>query len=113
MRRLRGGIAPRKWSEAWALLGPIGLAVVLTGCATSSAEPTVSYQPAIHASGGVREDDGLPPQTPPPFRIRQVTDDPSEPFSFNYGPLPPRRLSNAEAEAVIARAITEHEMRKP
>ena len=74
---------------------------------------TASYQAAIQRPAIVREDDGLPPQTPPPFRVRQVTDDPSEPFSFNYGPLPPRRLSNAEAEAVIARAITEHEMRKP
>ncbi|MEQ1670208.1 MAG: adhesin [Hyphomicrobium sp.] len=31
------------------------------------------------------EDDGLPAQTPPPHRIRQSPDDPSEPFSRNYG----------------------------
>jgi hypothetical protein len=86
---------------------------MLTGCAGSAADPTASYQIAFQVSHDVREDDGLAPQTPPPFRIRQVTDDPSEPFSFNYGRLPPRRLTNAEAEAVIARAITEHEMRKP
>jgi hypothetical protein len=110
MRWLCGGVAPRKLSGVLAVVGPMGLAVALAGCATSTAEPAASYQAAVPA---LREDDGLPPQTPPPFRIRQVTDDPSEPFSFNYGPLPPRRLSNAEADAVIARAITEHEMRKP
>jgi hypothetical protein len=113
MRWLRGGVAPRKWSGVLAVVGLIGLSVAIAGCAISTAEPTASYQAAIAASRDVREDDGLPPQPSPPFRIRQVTDDPSEPFSFNYGPRPPRRLSHAEAEAVIARAITEHEMRKP
>jgi hypothetical protein len=92
-----------------ALLAPIGLGFAVAGCATSSAEPAVSYQPADYAS----RNDGLPTQMARPFRIRQVTHDPSEPFSFNYGPLPPRRLSNAEADALIAYAIAEHEMRKP
>ena len=112
MRRLRGGVSPPKWSGVSAVLGPIGLAVLVAGCATSPAGPTAFYQAAIPSSPGMREDDGVAPRTPP-FRIRRVTNDPSEPFSFNQGPLPPRRLTNAEAEAVIARAITEHEMRNP
>jgi hypothetical protein len=112
MRR-RGGVAPWKFSVVPTLLALIGLGLAVAGCATSSPEPSVAYQPAAYASRDAREDHGLPPQMPPPFRIRQVTDDPSEPLSFNYGPLPPRRLSNAEADAMIARAIAEHEMRKP
>jgi hypothetical protein len=95
------------------VLAPVGLGVSLSGCATSSAEPPPSYQTSLQAPRGAIEDDGLPAQTAPPARIRQLPDDPSEPFSPNYGPQPPRRLSQAEAEAVIARAITAHEMRKP
>lgn len=66
------------------------------------------------------EDDGLPVQVAPASAIRQQPDDPSEPFSRNYGPKPaallsgpPTRMSSAEEEALIARAITEHEMRRP
>jgi hypothetical protein len=66
------------------------------------------------------EDDGLPVQAPPPTGIRQQADDPSEPFSPNYGsrasPAVPEarvRLSRAEEDAIIARAITEHEARHP
>lgn len=113
MRRLRGGVAPRQKGWPVAVLGALGAAVALSGCATSSSEPAPSYQPSLQASRGVIEDDGLPAQTAPPAHIRQLPDDPSEPFSRNYGLQPPRRLSHAEAEAVIARAITAHEMRKP
>ena len=66
------------------------------------------------------EDDGLPAQVAPALAVRQRPDDPSEPFSRNYGPKPPARLagpsprmSSAEEEALIARAIFEHEMRRP
>jgi hypothetical protein len=31
------------------------------------------------------EDDGLPSQAPPSANIRQLPDDPSEPYSRNYG----------------------------
>ena len=66
------------------------------------------------------EDDGLPVQVSPRAGIRQTPDDPSEPFSRNYGPKlparlsgPPTRMSSAEEDALIARAITVHEMRRP
>jgi hypothetical protein len=63
-----------------AVLGPLGLAIALAGCATSSAEPT---------SAG----------------IRQLLDE--------WPPGSPTRMSEAEADMVIARAITAHEMRRP
>ena len=39
------------------------------------------------------EDDGLPAQTPPPARIRQLPDNPAEPFSRNYGGSNPSAIS--------------------
>jgi hypothetical protein len=66
------------------------------------------------------EDDGLPAQVTPTSAIRHEPDDPSQPFSRNYGLRPaarlsgpPPRMSSAEEEALIARAIAEHEMRRP
>ena len=88
------------------------------------------------------EADGLPAQLPPRRRANPQPIDPSEPFSPNYGPPPanlqlpmesepprsadaaqpvylragepqPRRMTPAEAEAIIARAVLEHEKRYP
>jgi hypothetical protein len=63
-----------------AVLGPLGLAMALSGCAVSSAEPT-------------------------PAGIRKLLDE--------WHPGSPARMSEAEADLVIARAITAHEMRRP
>jgi hypothetical protein len=73
MRRLRRAIAPAGLGLLLAVLGPLGLAIALPGCATSSAQP-------------------------PPMSQSLVRGD---------------RMSEAEAELVIARAITAHEMRRP
>ncbi|MEO1649965.1 MAG: hypothetical protein AAFR60_03170 [Pseudomonadota bacterium] len=90
------------------------------------------------------EADGLPVQTAPFHAEVREPDDPSEPFSPNYGPRDPalghtakparkrgerqarrtaatqaprivrsRRLSNREANAVIAAALAAHEVRYP
>lgn len=60
------------------------------GCATdnnaynSGAPANVAY--VRQASAGTEmEDDGLPSQAPPSANIRQLPDDPSEPYSRNYG----------------------------
>lgn len=46
------------------------------------------------------EDDGLPVQDAPPARIRQIPDDPSQPWSRNYGG---RRVASEDSpEAVVA-----------
>jgi hypothetical protein len=98
---------------------------MLGGCATSSAGETASLRSQVQAERAETEDDGLPAQVAPTSAIRRTPDDPSEPFSRNYGPRaygpgsqyglagPPTRMTPAEEEALIARAITEHEMRKP
>ena len=88
----------------------------------------------------VIEADGVPSQPPPLRRRMREPDDPTEPFSPNYGPAPegaepepapvretvsPTRsaagwapvhrtgMSEAEANALIAKAITAHEARNP
>ncbi|SRR5581483_9196217 len=83
---------------AW--LGCVAVAVALGGCAASSAGDT---PPQAIAGAGLYE-----------------ADDPREPFSRSYGshrstgPIASlAAMSDAEAEALIARAIAEHEMRRP
>jgi hypothetical protein len=109
MRRLRR-VAVGGRGLLLAVLGPIALGLALGGCATSSTEPSPLSLPFDRTA---IEDDGLPAQVAPPAGLRQTPDDPSEPFSPNYGPQPPRSLSQAEADAVMAQAITAHEMRRP
>lgn len=63
-------------------------ALSLAGCAS-----TQNYQsahvghPATRVAAAVTEveDDGLPAQAPPPSSVRHQPDDPSEPWSPNYG----------------------------
>ena len=62
-----------------AVVGPLGLAMALSGCAISSAEP--------------------------PAGLRQLLTE--------WHPGSASRMSEAEAEMVIARAITAHEIRRP
>jgi hypothetical protein len=120
MRRLRRGSVLTGLSCLLVWLGPLGPVVVLAGCATSSAGETATTRTQVRAERAEMEDDGMPAQVAPASTIRQQPDDPSEPFSRNYGPRPaarlagpPTRMSSAEEEALIARAIAEHEMRRP
>jgi hypothetical protein len=80
MRPLCCGLAPARRGLLLAVLGPLGLAIAMSGCATSSAEPTLAD-------------------------IRQLLGE--------WHPGSPTRMSEAEADMVIARAITAHEMRRP
>jgi hypothetical protein len=113
MCRLRRGVAFAGQGLLLTWLGPVGLAIAMAGCAASSAEPMPASLPLVQADRAEMEDDGLPVQVAPPAGIRQLPDDPREPFSRNYGPRPSARMSRAEEDAVIARAITAHEMRRP
>ena len=120
MRWSRRGNVPAGLGRLLARLGSLGLAVALAGCVTSSAGETSAARPYAQSERVVLEDDGLPAQVAPSSAIRQQPDDPSEPFSRNYGPRtaahlagPPARMSPAEEEALIVRAIAEHEMRRP
>jgi hypothetical protein len=95
------------------LVGPLAAALVLAGCASSPGP-----QAAQAGRPAILEADGLPAQVHPAADIRQLPDDPSEPFSANHGAL--ARLGSAAGQAdrlaedaIIAAAITAHEMRKP
>jgi hypothetical protein len=100
-------------------LGLIALTLSLAGCATSSAEAPAASGPLAQAARAEVEDDGLPPQAAPRAGVRDLADDPREPFSRNYGPPSdawprfPVRMSQLDEEALIATAIAAHEMRRP
>jgi hypothetical protein len=96
----------------------LGLALTAGGCASSAADQAVNAQGIAPIQRVEMEADGLPPQVPPPVGMRRQPDDPSEPFSPNYGAPPasrpaPARMSAADEDAIIARAIVAHEMRRP
>jgi len=65
-------------------------ALVEAGCATDNnaynagGPANVAYVRQASAATEM-EDDGLPSQAPPSASIRQLPDDPSEPYSRNYG----------------------------
>ncbi len=81
----------------------IALAALLAGCSSSNTSENAAVWPwsapqRVAAAVPVPEkkpdleDDGREAQVPPPRSIRNVPDDPSEPWSRNYGPQPlPRR----------------------
>jgi hypothetical protein len=82
----------------------LGFAAALSGCATSSAGEMATSRSNALALGVQLED----------------RYGPGNPFSRNFALWPASRLSgpvtrmtSAEEEALIARAITEHEMRRP
>ena len=118
MRRLRRRVVRSDPSLVLACLVPVCVGIALAGCAASSAsEPTSTV---THAGRVAMEDDGLPAQVPPPRSVRQQPVDPAEPYRPHYGSLPShrraaiaRRLSSTQEDAIIAQAITAHEMRRP
>jgi hypothetical protein len=65
------------------------------GCASNNSSTYYASAPAVaaysrQAAAEVQiEDDGLPSQAPPLARIHQMPDDPSEPYSRNYGGFNP------------------------
>ena len=144
-RSRRGFAAPIALSSA-ARLGVIGLTLLSAGCASKHAayEPPARVAGPAHPSSQAAwaakveiEDDGLPAQLAP--RHRPATpDEPSEPWSPNYGQgkarsaaakpsaadaahrpavaseriAPSTRVSGIDEDALIRRAIAEHEMRR-
>lgn len=129
----------------------IGAGLVVSACASSHASyetpSNVGMQPshsAVAAAPRVElEDDGLAVQAPPRVRKQSEPDDPSEPFSPNYGPRPPSSepskepaenaisrqrnadarplilhtrttpMSAEEAQSLIVKAMIAHEQRNP
>ena len=83
--------------------GVLGAALALAGCASDAEQRREAYAQAhaMRATPPARqpaqelEDDGLPPQVPPPANRKREPDDPREPFSPNYGrpAAPPQRAA--------------------
>lgn len=105
-----------------------GVSLIAAGCASSSTQNRTYAQVGMASYDRLgkkpeMEDDGLPAQMPPARRQRAEPDDPTEPFSPNYG----TRVSAVGApavadwsrtvtarfdeEAVMQRAILAHEKR--
>ncbi len=93
MRKLRRGVVPLRLIPFAARLCVIGVVgVVVGGCATNKqpsyvnapmADPRPAPAAATHKVD--IEDDGLPAQVPPASRHPALPDDPTEPWSPNYG----------------------------
>ncbi len=76
-----------------ARIAALAAVVGLGGCAATSNSTTAqNVTPRVVADATDVEADGLPAQTPPSARILQEPDDPSEPFSRNYGGPNPAAL---------------------
>lgn len=98
----RSGLRPGKsWPVGMCALAVI-LAAAAGGCSSTrtAGTPSASWSSSEEASRLAyqapppkveMEDDGMEAQVPPPTRIRQEPDDPSEPFSPNYGTRLPVR----------------------
>lgn len=77
-----------------------GAFVVVGGCASSSSNSSQSYYRPSQVAAAPQADvegDGMAPQAPPPAGRAQQPDDPTQPWSPNYGSRPPRRPVAAAA----------------
>lgn len=96
----------------------LGAGLFAGGCASDQDHRAQAYaysQQAHGANGPASqqrkaepelEDDGLPSQVPPPIHRRREADDPSEPYSPNYGnPHAGAPRQRAEAPSVPVAAI--------
>jgi hypothetical protein len=75
----------------------------LTACAPATSEyssPSPAVASYVARSDAIDiEDDGLPAQSPPPMHLRHRPDDPSEPFSRNYGGTNPASAAKQNGDA--------------
>ena len=133
MFRLRRAALLRTVLLSTARVCVIGCAAIAAGCASNQHSSRVGGpDPRQLATRVEIEDDGLPAQLAP-RNPRPTPDDPTEPWSPNYGnraPLkaaeravpaaPPRaaqrvqptQVTEVDEDEIIRRAIAEHEMRR-
>lgn len=146
---------PRRSGFFLRIINVIGVGLMVSACASSHAsydgysnvgapQPNEATQVAMSVPKRIQlEDDGLAVQAPPLKRENNEPDDPSEPFSPNYGPAPTgepgpvepshttralvpasqmrplpfrsrtRPMTPAEAEAIKVQAMIAHEVRNP
>jgi hypothetical protein len=123
MRRLRPEGVCIGGFKALAWLGLLlGAALALASCATHSANEAYGAAVRIEAKRAERESGGIPSAaahqpsdaTDEPMRGSSASASRGQVSAFLSGLLgAPPQPSSAEEDAVIARAIAEHEMRKP
>ena len=145
--RVSGCLPPACLFASAARVCVIGLTVVASGCASKEgpryAGAALPQQVSERQWKVEIEEDGKPAQAPPVRRMRPEEDDPSQPWSPNYGrsrsgpsgpvPVAPtpqqtaprtpwpkpvetsvrRAIADTEADALVARAVNAHEMRQP
>ncbi len=105
-----------------ALLMPL----VLSGCASNSNPNTrgtsllswrLFEEPRRLAVGTAAkldlEDDGVPAQSPPSYHVRQTADDPTQPWSRNYGRSAEQIPETVSAAAIDASAFDRNILVKP
>ena len=92
--------------SAW--LAAASCAVLVAGCASDNSSYASSPVVAGYVAQVDRVDietDGLPSQVAPSQRIRQMPDDPAEPYSPNYGGVNPasrRPMPTADSQQAAA-----------
>ncbi len=86
MRLSKCAFTPRSAVRRAFPLIPAIAALALAGCQTTQSGGYAGGYDYGAQHRVVMEDDGLPAQTPPLRRQTSEPDDPSEPFSPNYGP---------------------------
>ena len=89
MCALQTGLPPaRDYRAFFARAAVAAVLAAMGGCASNSSQTASGYPPSdMHVAQAAveMEADGLPAQTPPPAGIRHAPDDPTEPYSRNYG----------------------------
>lgn len=93
MSTLRCGISPSRLPIARMCAAAIWLALAVAGCASQKAarQPHAGDPDPSLLAKVDKEADGQPAQPPPSISIRAIPDDPREPWSRNYGSIPPAR----------------------
>ncbi len=106
-----------------AVLSVAAMCLSVAGCASKTTPPPQAriYQPPVKVAGNNQrlriEDDGIEEQLPPLRRRQPVKDDPTEPFSPNYGRVRPMQSTDAGGLPGITRqplpALADQELAKP
>ena len=88
MVRLHFGFRPKSQFSILPHIAAVVLALATGACSTAQSGSSAADVPTSSVARADMEADGMEAQAPPLKRTRQEADDPSEPFSPNYGPPP-------------------------
>lgn len=90
-------------NPGYVAISVVALSLSVAGCASKATPPPQArvYQPPVNVAANQYrlriEDDGIEEQLPPRRSKKPVVDDPTEPFSPNYGRAPVMKRSDAGA----------------